>query len=155
MSHSRAKLWPRPRFLSTFSAKFCFEFGKSAFLSPKKSTTGFGRVFSFLFPSFCLDRKGGLRQNYIPPPYIWPQDSFQRRGVYILRPPAAGILYPPPLYTTPPLKWHPEAPALLFLRSDLLFDPILFSCWQGSAKMPTPSQNGPLLVHFDVHYDKL
>ena len=35
----------------------------------------------------------------------WPKGIFQRRGVgvYILRPHAAGILYPPPFIHPPPL----------------------------------------------------
>ena len=42
---------------------------------------------------------------YAPPPLFWPKGIFQGRGVgvYILRPHAAGILYPPPFIRPPPL----------------------------------------------------
>ena len=52
----------------------------------------------------CSNFPGG---NYIhppPSPHFWPKGIFQGRGggVYILSPHAAGILYPPPPFYTPP-----------------------------------------------------
>ena len=96
--------------------------GEKVHFSTKKSTTNFGRPFcSFPFPLFAskwlkyavfafqkpetVGRKRGLRQLYTPPPLpISGQRAFSVEGgggVYF-EAHAAGILYPPPLFYTPP-----------------------------------------------------
>ena len=98
-------------------------------------------------------------EDCIPPrsPMFWPEGIFQGRGggLYFLKSPAAGILYPPLFHTPPPLegsfqKWGVGVRA----RSRLKF---LHLCDQGRKRHPNtkispriPCLNPPSLGAFNL-----
>ena len=74
-------IWPRPRFLPTFSSKNCLKLGKKCTFRPKKARPILVFLFvSSLFPFLpqmakmccsCLAKSQKRRQKTRPPPYIF------------------------------------------------------------------------------------
>ena len=90
-----------------------------------------GRRLHWIFLNFLQSIFQG--EIFNPPPHFWPEGIFQGRGVYILKPHAAGILYaPPPPFIHPPTPRRVFSGAggwgcIKFGPADLFFSPSLLS----------------------------